>query len=102
MDLFPLIEHARPHLKKNSIDNYIRNINILHNKKPYDNLDWLKDTESQQQQPIQLQRLSTTTYSDRCMLRPCARLASSISAMHCPAGGKEWSLFNSQYSCKVG
>ena len=46
MDLFPLIENARPHLKKNSIDNYIRNINILHNKKPYDNLDWLKDTES--------------------------------------------------------
>lgn len=27
-----LLENARPHLKKNSIDNYIRNINILHNK----------------------------------------------------------------------
>lgn len=45
MDLFPLIENARPHLKKNSIDNYIRNINILHDRKPYDNLDWLKDTK---------------------------------------------------------
>ena len=43
MDLSNFIEKARKNLKKSSISNYVRNINILHDKKPYDNLDFLKN-----------------------------------------------------------
>ena len=43
MDLNNFIEKARKNLKKSSIANYVRNINILHDKKPYDNLDFLKN-----------------------------------------------------------
>lgn len=62
MDLFPLIENARPHLKKNSITNYIRNINILHDRKPYENLDWLKDTKAIQEKIESKKKTSQRNY----------------------------------------
>lgn len=62
MDLFPLIENARPHLKKNSITNYIRNINILHDRKPYENLDWLEDTKAIQEKIESKKKTSQRNY----------------------------------------
>lgn len=62
----PLIENARPHLKKNSITNYIRNINILHDRKPYENLDWLKDTKAIQEKIESKKKTSQRNYVTIC------------------------------------
>lgn len=54
------IEKARSILKKNSIQNYIHNINILHDRQPYDDLDWLTDVSIK----VIRQKLETKKYVD--------------------------------------
>lgn len=56
----PFIEKARSILKKNSIQNYIHNINILHGRQPYDDLDWLTDVSIK----VIRQKLETKKYVD--------------------------------------
>jgi hypothetical protein len=44
MEIKELILKARPKIGKSSLDNYVRNISILNEKKPIENFDFLKDT----------------------------------------------------------
>ena len=45
MEIQDIILKARPKISKNSLSNYVRNISILNEKKPIDNLNFLKDTD---------------------------------------------------------
>ena len=45
MEIQDIILKARPKISKNSLSNYVRNISILNEKKPIENLDFLKNTD---------------------------------------------------------